>query len=41
MYEMKNVKGHIEVYKDGRFLFSADTYSEAVSEITKLREVLQ
>ena len=32
-YELKNVYGHIEVFRDGRFVFSADTYEEACREI--------
>ena len=33
-FEMKYVRGHVEVYDGaGRFCFSADTYSEAQSEI--------
>lgn len=35
MYELINVLGHIEVYQDGRFLFSADTISEAYAELEK------
>ena len=34
---IKRVKEHYEVYdKDGRFLFSADSYSEAYNETEKL-----
>ena len=29
MVEIKNVSGHYEVYKDGKFLCSADTRNEA------------
>lgn len=29
MYEFRNVAGHIEVYRYGSFLFSADTKAEA------------
>lgn len=32
-YEIKNVRGHYEVYKDGKFLCSADTKREAVEEV--------
>lgn len=35
MYEFRNVKGHIEVYRYGSFLFSADTMQEAREEIQK------
>ena len=31
--EFRNVKGHIEVYVDKEFLFSADTVSEALREL--------
>lgn len=33
MYEIEFVKGHVEVYLDGTFCFSADTRSEAEREI--------
>jgi len=33
MYEMKAVRGHVEVFLDGVFCFSADTLSEAEAEI--------
>ncbi len=33
--EFRNVNGHIEVYLDGEFQFSADTKSEALSELAK------
>ena len=32
-YEIKNVRGHYEVYKDGKFLCSADTMKEAAEEV--------
>lgn len=32
-YEIKNVRGHYEVYKDGKFLCSADTRKEASEEV--------
>lgn len=35
MYQFRNVRGHIEVYRDGRFVFSADTLSEAYAELKK------
>lgn len=28
-YEFRNVRGHIEVYKNGQFKYSADTEQEA------------
>lgn len=33
MYDFKRVKGHIEVYLDGVFQFSADNMSEARREL--------
>ena len=33
MYEFRYVKGHIEVYLDGKFQFSADTMKEAREEL--------
>lgn len=36
MYEMEFVRGHVEVYLDGAFCFSADTRSEAEREIREL-----
>lgn len=33
MYEFRNVKGHIEVFLDGVFQFSADTLKEAEDEL--------
>ena len=35
-YDIKNVKGHFEVYKDGKFICSADTEKEAEEEIKEL-----
>ena len=32
---IKQVKGHWEVYVNGRFYCSADTYDEALKEITE------
>ena len=36
MYEIELVHGHVEVYLDGVFCFSADTRSEAEAEIAEL-----
>ena len=36
MYEIEFVRGHVEVYLDGEFCFSADTRSEAEAEIAEL-----
>ena len=36
--EFRNVNGHIEVYIDGVFQFSADTMSEALRELRELKE---
>lgn len=36
MYELEFVRGHVEVYLDGEFCFSADTRREAEEEIELL-----
>ncbi len=36
MYEMEFVRGHVEVYLDGAFCFSADTRGEAEAEIAEM-----
>ena len=36
MYEIELVRGHVEVYLDGEFCFSADTRGEAEKEIAEL-----
>ena len=36
MYELEFVRGHVEVYFNGEFLFSADTRKEAEEEIEQL-----
>lgn len=36
MYEVEFVRGHVEVYLDGVFCFSADTRGEAEAEIALL-----
>jgi len=33
MYDFRNVRGHVEVYLHGTFLFSADTMEEARREL--------
>lgn len=33
MVEIRNVRGHIQVYMNGHFLFSADTEREAREEL--------
>lgn len=33
MYEFRYVRGHIEVFLDGEFQFSADTMREAEDEL--------
>lgn len=38
MYQFRNVRGHIEVFLNGSFLFSADTLSEAYAELRKESE---
>ena len=32
-YEIRFVRGHVEVYERGEFLFSADTEGEALREL--------
>lgn len=39
MIEFRNVRGHIEVFCNERFLFSADTMSEAYQELRNEMEV--
>lgn len=34
-YEIKQVRGHYEVFRDGKFYCSADSYSEAEKEISE------
>ena len=36
MYELEFVRGHVEVYFNGEFCFSADTRKEAEEEIEQL-----
>jgi len=36
MYELHFVRGHVEVYLNGEFCFSADTRGEAEAEIALL-----
>lgn len=38
MYQFRNVRGHIEVFLNGSFQFSADTLSEAYAELKQERE---
>ena len=35
MYDIKYVKGHVEVYLNGKLMFTADTYAEALTEISR------
>jgi hypothetical protein len=35
MYEFRCVRGHIEVFLDGEFQFSADTMKEARDELAE------
>ena len=37
-FVFNNVRGHIEVYLNGVFMFSADTMSEARKELAELRD---
>lgn len=34
-YEVKAVRGHFEVYLNGEFQFSADSYTEVIEELTE------
>ncbi len=36
--EFRNVNGHVEVYIDNKFQFSADTMSEALKELEETKE---
>ena len=36
MYEFRYVRGHIEVYLNGKFQFSADTIKEAKEELQNM-----
>lgn len=36
-YILEDVKGHVEVYKNNEFQFSADTKAEARYEIEKIK----
>ena len=36
MYEFRNVRGHIEVFLNGIFQFSADTLKEAKDELQNI-----
>ena len=36
MYELEFVRGHVEVFLDGEFCFSADTVREAEAEIAEM-----
>ena len=38
MYDFRPVRGHVEVYLDGVFQFSADTRAEAEAEIQHKQE---
>ena len=39
MCEFRYVKGHIEVYLNGEFWFSADTMQEAYDEIKNMQSI--
>lgn len=38
MYEFRWVRGHVEVFLNGAFQFSADTMHEAISELNFSQE---
>lgn len=37
MYEIKSTNGHYELYVNGKFYCSADTFTEAAQEIDRIR----
>lgn len=37
-FELRYVRGHIEVFQGGEFVLSADTVSEAIHELRAKRE---
>lgn len=37
-YELRHVRGHVEVFHNGEFVLSADTISEAIHELHNMRE---
>lgn len=38
MIEIKHVREHVEVFQDGKFLFSEDTESDARKELKEIEE---
>ena len=38
MYTFRYIRGHIEVYKNGIFVLSADTKAEALRELENLED---
>ena len=38
MIEIRHVREHVEIFKDGKFLFSEDTESEARKELKEIEE---
>lgn len=38
MYEYKYVRGHIEVYYNGEFLFTSDNYAEAERDVNEYKK---
>ncbi len=41
MYEIRTVRGHVEVYLDGAFCFSADNRREAEEDLEDLLKALK
>lgn len=35
--EFRHVRGHVEVFQNNQFLFSADTMSEALRELREMK----
>ena len=38
MYTFRYIRGHVEVYKNGKFVLSADTKAEALRELENLED---
>lgn len=38
MYKILYIRDHVEVYEDGKFVLSADTYSDAMKEVREIQK---
>ncbi len=38
MYTFRYIRGHVEVYRNGEFILSADTKAEALRELENLED---